>query len=403
MYILIHRELAKRMEESMDFVRNRLSDAGVMQLLKITYNGRIMETDDRSLTIHFVCGSNTSTVIGIRPDYHVSDTGLFRYVLAERNSKPSCSLWQACDLVIDHLKENYPVKKDCLWYDGCYEGLKNCTDGCKDCRFYEKKNPFIDLNAITHTGTYQPKEAPKPKDKMYLTTHNPYMSEDWKKKFFDKFTEQYMDTDVNSMYPSFYVPARGSGKTAINITRMAEAGYMDTDLIKDYVAAVYGVPTEKLDKKLSDGVDAFVYGLRYLHGKEKEKENMNHLVNELHKTNGAAILEVSGNRYKAKVFDITMKSGEVTTLNVGVDDTPNNFLRTTREPVTRRALPAIEKVIFNDPATIVFWSDGTKTVVQARDEAFDPEKGLAMAISKKALGNQGRYFETFKKWLKEEN
>lgn len=63
----------------------------------------------------------------------------------------------------------------------------------------------------------------------------------------------------------------------------------------------------------------------------------------------------------------------------------------------------IEKVIFNDPATIVFWKDGTKTVVKAQDEAFDPEKGLAMAISKKALGNEGNYFEEFKKWLPEES
>lgn len=61
--------------------------------------------------------------------------------------------------------------------------------------------------------------------------------------------------------------------------------------------------------------------------------------------------------------------------------------------------PKIEKVIFNDPATIVFWSDNTKTVVKAEGELFDPEKGLAMAISKKALGNQGNYYEEFKKWI----
>lgn len=60
----------------------------------------------------------------------------------------------------------------------------------------------------------------------------------------------------------------------------------------------------------------------------------------------------------------------------------------------------IEKVIFNDPATIVFWLDGTKTVVKCDDkERYDPEKGLAMAISKKALGNQGNYYNEFKKWL----
>lgn len=59
---------------------------------------------------------------------------------------------------------------------------------------------------------------------------------------------------------------------------------------------------------------------------------------------------------------------------------------------------AIRDVIFNDPATIVFWADGTKTVVKADKEDFDPEKGLAMAISKKALGNKGNYFDIFKKW-----
>lgn len=63
----------------------------------------------------------------------------------------------------------------------------------------------------------------------------------------------------------------------------------------------------------------------------------------------------------------------------------------------------IKKVIFNDPATIIFWNDGTKTVVKANDESFDPEKGMAMAISKKMLGNEGRYYETFKKWLPKEN
>lgn len=62
----------------------------------------------------------------------------------------------------------------------------------------------------------------------------------------------------------------------------------------------------------------------------------------------------------------------------------------------------IKKVIFKYPATIVNWADGTKTVVKcAIDEDFDVEKGLAMAISKKALGNCGHYYETFKKYISE--
>lgn len=62
----------------------------------------------------------------------------------------------------------------------------------------------------------------------------------------------------------------------------------------------------------------------------------------------------------------------------------------------------IKKVIFNDPATIVMWGDGTKTVVKcSENDIFDPEKGLAMAITKKALGNQGNYNAVIKKWTKD--
>ena len=66
-------------------------------------------------------------------------------------------------------------------------------------------------------------------------------------------------------------------------------------------------------------------------------------------------------------------------------------------------IPEIKNVIFNDPATIVFWEDGTKTVVKCQDsDEFDPEKGLAMAIAKKAYGNKGGYCNKLKKWLPKE-
>lgn len=66
-------------------------------------------------------------------------------------------------------------------------------------------------------------------------------------------------------------------------------------------------------------------------------------------------------------------------------------------------IPEIKNVIFNDPATIVFWEDGTKTVVKCQDgDEFDPEKGLAMAIVKKAYGNKGNYCNKLKKWLPKE-
>lgn len=62
---------------------------------------------------------------------------------------------------------------------------------------------------------------------------------------------------------------------------------------------------------------------------------------------------------------------------------------------------SIRKVIFNDPATVVLWSDGTKTVVKCGPEdKFDMEKGLAMAIVKKMAGNDNSFHKVFKQYPK---
>ena len=78
--------------------------------------------------------------------------------------------------------------------------------------------------------------------------------------------------------------------------------------------------------------------------------------------------------------------------------TPNLTANTALNSVYGTGL-VIKKVIFNDPATIVLWSDGSKTVVKCQDgDAFDPEKGLAMAFVKKIFGNKGSYYDQIKKW-----
>lgn len=60
----------------------------------------------------------------------------------------------------------------------------------------------------------------------------------------------------------------------------------------------------------------------------------------------------------------------------------------------------IKKAIFNNPATIILWGDGTKTVVKVQNsEKYDPEKGFAMAVAKKFFGNVGNYYDIFKKWV----
>lgn len=67
-------------------------------------------------------------------------------------------------------------------------------------------------------------------------------------------------------------------------------------------------------------------------------------------------------------------------------------------------MPKIKDVIFNEPATIVKWSDGSKTVVKCCEgDTFDPEKGLAMAISKKALGDLKEVKKRTKEYEKEQS
>ena len=117
-----------------------------------------------------------------------------------------------------------------------------------------------------------------------------------------------------------------------------------------------------------------------------------------------------------KIFDIevTISTKELNTITLRKKDKRRNempverkstsscvyYAATTAKSVSE---PSIKKVIFNYPATIVLWSDGSKTVVKCQDgDIYDPEKGLAMAISKKALGNKGNYCNEFKKWLPED-
>ena len=62
-------------------------------------------------------------------------------------------------------------------------------------------------------------------------------------------------------------------------------------------------------------------------------------------------------------------------------------------------VPAIKDVLFNEPATIVYWENGDKTVVKTQaGEKFDKEKGLAMAILKYYGGNDSSYFKVFRKY-----
>ena len=62
---------------------------------------------------------------------------------------------------------------------------------------------------------------------------------------------------------------------------------------------------------------------------------------------------------------------------------------------------SIKNVIFNPPATVVYWTDGTKTVVKCNEnDIFDPEKGLALAVTKRCACNRGAYYTEIRHWVK---
>jgi hypothetical protein len=55
-------------------------------------------------------------------------------------------------------------------------------------------------------------------------------------------------------------------------------------------------------------------------------------------------------------------------------------------------LPKIKNVIFTEDATIVVWSDKTKTIVHCQiGDSWDDEKGVLACIVKKAYGNKGSF------------
>lgn len=59
------------------------------------------------------------------------------------------------------------------------------------------------------------------------------------------------------------------------------------------------------------------------------------------------------------------------------------------QKTNERDIIYITRVIYNDPATVVFWSDGTKTTSRCSDmDEYNPETGFALCWLKKMLGGE---------------
>ena len=61
------------------------------------------------------------------------------------------------------------------------------------------------------------------------------------------------------------------------------------------------------------------------------------------------------------------------------------------------------KVIFNDPATIILWKDGTKTVVKCQEgDVYSKRLGLLNCIAKRHFGDTGKYNDYLNEVLADE-
>lgn len=106
--------------------------------------------------------------------------------------------------------------------------------------------------------------------------------------------------------------------------------------------------------------------------------------------------------YKRLLNNIYGRGGRGNLASIVLFDEAVHSMQKLTEEIEMNKRFEIKKVIFNDPATIVIWANGAKTVVKAQNEKYDPEKGLAMAFAKRALGGKGSYYDVFKQWLPNE-
>ena len=112
------------------------------------------------------------------------------------------------------------------------------------------------------------------------------------------------------------------------------------------------------------------------------------------------VISANKNR-KAYLIDDDGSELELDVMNIEAEQRPFSPVELTLkcrydgdEPA-RNAVPRHMQyisAIFNPPATIVLWKDGTKTVVKCDEkDTFDPKYGLALCFMKKALGNKSRH------------
>lgn len=230
---------------------------------------------------------------------------------------------------------------------------------------------------------------PKYEQKTFVTTNNPYTSDDW-----DKLEKEFID----------YLRRNGN-MSALSIeaikkdirAALSQYGYIKDIHIehctppKTSIEFTYTYKdTWNITKNISEALSAITYVEDAV------------LTFDAHQINAINIkfninMSIFNKERKNNMPPRTDYSGYFATAD-NMHKPPESIADMMAKFFTGPSI-RIKQVMFNGPATIVYWSDNTKTIVKCmEDEEFDPEKGLAMAICKRLYG--GDFHRVFKDSLK---
>lgn len=164
----------------------------------------------------------------------------------------------------------------------------------------------------------------------------------------------------------------------ITIDKCIDAGHMQPLFECDEGLAV-----------MSDVVDRIINKLEKAVGKKEEENEMNQ--NELYDKYQEALMSIVRKAVSSVINSAT--AGTISTKKTNTSFEPS---------VSEKGLNSlIKNVIINEPSIIVFWTDGSKTIVKcAESDTFDPEIGICIAFMKKFLGNTGNYHQILRRVIK---
>ena len=134
-----------------------------------------------------------------------------------------------------------------------------------------------------------------------------------------------------------------------------------------------------------------------------EKAKLEWTTTNINRLNDLKMSDANWNRCSNLMTTDVNVSNQLTQLTQQMVNDGYNMIITRIGTDIRVVNGIIDKVIFNDPATIVLWADGSKTVVKCQPgDVYDKEKGLLLCFVKHVLGDTSRGLNDFlHKWVTE--